>query len=153
MFKNHSDTVVVWSLSHFLLFAAPWTVAPSQFLCPRDLPGKSSRVGCRLLACPHSCTGTFLIRVGCHLLACPHSCTGTFISQPPGRPILIELWSFFGGVVFFFNCLFIIYSNFLSFYPFVYDGRVPFHIFCKVGLVMMNSISFHISGKAFLHNI
>ena len=134
MFNNHSDTVVVWSLSHFLLFAAPWTVAPSQFLCPRDFPGKSSRVGGRLLACPHSCTGTF-------------------ISQPPGRPILIELWSFFGGVVFFFNCLFIIYSNFLSFYPFVYDGRVPFHIFCKVGLVMMNSISFHISGKAFLHNI
>ena len=34
------------SLSHFQLFATPWTVACTWLLCPWDFLAKSTRVGC-----------------------------------------------------------------------------------------------------------
>ena len=41
--------VKVKSLSHFLLFVTPWTVAYTMLFLPWAFPGKSTRVGCHFL--------------------------------------------------------------------------------------------------------
>ena len=66
------------SLSHDWLFATPW-LQPARLLCPWDLPGKNTRVGCHFLL-----QGTFPIQVSNpHLLCLLH---WLFTTGPPGRP-------------------------------------------------------------------
>ena len=38
-----------WMTSHVWLFATPWTLYLARLLCPRDSPGKNSRVDCHFL--------------------------------------------------------------------------------------------------------
>ena len=70
--------VHVQLLSHVQLFATLWTV-PARLLCPRDFPGKNTRMGCHFLL-----QGMFLTEgLTPHLL---HQQAGSSPAEPPGKP-------------------------------------------------------------------
>ena len=68
------------SLSHVRLFAIPWTAA-TRLLCPWDLPGENTEMGCHFLF-----QGIFQIQRLNQCLLSPALVGRFFTSEPPRKP-------------------------------------------------------------------
>ena len=92
--------VALGHFSHVSLFSTPWTVAHQDPLCPQDLPGKNTGVGCHFLL-----QGIVPIQgLNPSLLCLLHWQVGSLPLVPPGKPINFEhflLLSFFFTFFFF----------------------------------------------------
>ena len=69
----------MYVLSRDWLFATPWTVQPARLLCPRESPGKNTRLGCHFLF------QEIFLTQGWNLASC--TAGDSLPSEPPGQSL------------------------------------------------------------------